>query len=475
MSVTLWLALVLQFASVTLLRIFLGKTWLCRPGTLLVLASVVYDGLSQVLLAFPSVAQWDTFRNGIAPGFINEADLVMSAAMLAFTVAYLLTCGPRREAPALLGDIELAARVLDWRVLALACLPLALLTYSGRGYNNGNLSIGAGAGTATSLASQFFVLLAVLTALALLLRYGSRWFVPVLGAQSLLLAAAGERTPVIAGAIALSVLVSCCGQKPRRSHVHTAVALTVLAVLAITGLRAHQGRAVFYTDSGLGTRVSALAAGVTAPGMPDTPGLAAQAAERLDGVSFAAGILQARSAGQPLMDPAAIPESLLIAMPSAVWPSKLQSGALNPHLAEMDDFGLQQVNFLPGLAGVYAGFLAWPWLIAFLTVLGAVWGLGEQWLLLYRTPARLVLLAGALSAGPDFPEGLPGILVDLRTAAILTLITWGAARVMWRSRAPRLVEHEAQRGGELIISRPIEARADRHGRHARAEAWRQRS
>lgn len=60
MSVTLWLALVLQFCSVALLRIFLGKTWLRRPGTLLVLASVVYDGLSQVLLSFPSIGQWDT-------------------------------------------------------------------------------------------------------------------------------------------------------------------------------------------------------------------------------------------------------------------------------------------------------------------------------------------------------------------------------------------------------------------------------
>src|ERR1700691_2610251 len=115
MTVTLWLALTLQFVSAVLLRLFLGKTWLRRPGTLLVLASVVYDGLSQVLLAFPSIAQWDIYRNGIQPGFIAEADLLMSAGMLAFTVAYLLTCGPRREAPAEPGDAALAARVLDWR------------------------------------------------------------------------------------------------------------------------------------------------------------------------------------------------------------------------------------------------------------------------------------------------------------------------------------------------------------------------
>src|ERR1700728_4445035 len=82
MTVTLALALTLQFCSIALLRLFLGKAWLRRPGTLLVLASVVYDGLSQVLLAFPSIGQWDSFRNGIAPGFIADADLLMSAGVV---------------------------------------------------------------------------------------------------------------------------------------------------------------------------------------------------------------------------------------------------------------------------------------------------------------------------------------------------------------------------------------------------------
>lgn len=34
------------------------------------------------------------------------------------------------------GDGEDAGRVLDWRLLALACAPLAVLTYDGRGYND---------------------------------------------------------------------------------------------------------------------------------------------------------------------------------------------------------------------------------------------------------------------------------------------------------------------------------------------------
>jgi hypothetical protein len=276
MTVLMWLALVLQSCSVAMLRLGLGKAWLRRPGTLLVLASVVYDGLSQVLVAFPSIAQWDMYRNGIQPGFIAEADLIMSAGMLAFTVAYLMTWRPRRQAPAAAGDAGLVARVLDWRLLALACLPLAVLTYEGRGYNGAAMP-GA---SSPSIADTFFVILVILTAFAFLLRHGERWFVPVLAAQSLLLAAAGERGMVITGAIALTVLLCWCGLRPRRSHLHAAVALTLLAVLAITGLRAEQGRSVFWSDSGLGTRAKALGDGLSAAPVRGTPGQAAQAAVR---------------------------------------------------------------------------------------------------------------------------------------------------------------------------------------------------
>jgi hypothetical protein len=471
MSVTLWLALFLQFASVVLLRLVLGKAWLRRPVTLLVLASVVYDGLSQVLLSFPSVAQWDTFGNGIQPGFIAEADLVMSAGMLAFTVAYLVTSGPHREAPAAPEDTALAARVLDWRLLALACLPLAVLTYEGRGYNNGSLATGAGAGTATSLASQFFVPLVLLAALAFLLRHGSRWFLPALAAQSVLLAAAGERTPVVIDAIALAVLLGYCGHRPRRSHLHAALALTVLAVLAITGLRAEQGRSVFYRDSGLGARVSALSAGVSAGPVTGTPGLVAQAASRLDGTAFAGAVLQAQHDGQPRLSAAYVPESFLVTVPRPLWPGKLSSAALAPYPLEINDFGLQQVNFLPGLAGLYAGFLSLPWLMVLLGALGAMCGRGERWLLRCATSARLVMLAGAIDAALCYEKGLPGMLVALRAAIVVAVIV----RLAEALRGSRHLAHGALSRGERCpgTGSAFPAAGKRHRRRmAAAEARR---
>jgi hypothetical protein len=265
-------------------------------------------------------------------------------------------------------------------------------------------------------------LLVLLTALAFLLTHGMRWFVPVLAAQSVLLAAAGERTPVITDAVALVVLLLWCGYRPTRQQRRAAAALTVVAILAVTGVRVERGRAIYYSDSGLGARVTALAAGIGAAGRaaPGSPGFLAQAAVRLDGVDFAAAILQARALGDSRLDAPGVPESLLLAVPSALWRGKL-AHAINPVQSELDAFGMQQINFLPGLAGLYAGFLPPLWLIAFLGALGMGWGRAERWLLHEVTAARLVLVAGAVIGALSYEQGLPGMVVAFRPAVAVTI------------------------------------------------------
>ena len=416
------LGLLLQIASVMLLRCRLGKTWLRRPTVILVLASVVYQGVSPVLLAFPSIGAQDNFRLGVAPSYTDEAVLVTSAGMLAFTMAYLLS-RPERAQPRQAHWAPLA-RALDWRLLALACAPLAVLTYEGRGYNGG-LPIGEGAPSATVVASSFFVILMALTAFGLVLSKGPHWFLPVLAAQSLLLAAAGERLPVITDAIVLIVLLCHAGLEPSARQLQAAGALTVLAILAIGGVRAQEGRSLYERDNGLGARAAALATGLGSVGT--SHGLLTEAAVRLDGNSFAAAVLQSESYGQSRLSPAAVPESFLLAVPDALWPSKLtHESTMNP---VANDWGLQNVNFLSGFAGMYLGCLSLPWLIAFLAALGGLAGRGERWLLRSYSPGRFVMLAGALSAALFYEAGIPAMLVELRDAAAVAVITLVAAKL----------------------------------------------
>ncbi len=444
MSAVLTLALLLQVIEIALLRNRLGKAWLRHPGALLVVTSAIYIGMSPMLLSFPSVRYWDIYQRGVQQTYIDQATLIMAMGMLAFTLCYLASRPELGNADS--GDLALIAQVLDWRVLAVACAPLAVLTYEGRGYGD-TLTTGAGAPLSSALAGTFFVLLVALTAFALILRHGPRWFLPTLIAQSVLLAAAGERTPVAADAIILIILMRHVSIRPSRGQARAAAALTVLVVLAITGARAQQGRTIYYSSSGLAARVSAVAGGLADLGARGGPGIAAQAAIRLDGVDFAGAVLQAKHLGAPPLPVADVPGSLLITVPSVVWQAKQVP---NPALLEIGDLGLQDVNFLPGLAGLYAGFLPSWALIAFLAGLGLLTGRWERWLLRERSPARLVLLAGAVTAALTYEQGLPGMLVAVRTGVALGLATWAAERLL-ASQRQRTRRYRIQR-----VRRPSE-------------------
>jgi hypothetical protein len=441
MTVTFMTVLVVQFVMVVLIRHRLGRHWLRRPVTVFVLTSVVYLGIAPALLAIPSIGIEDNFRLGIQRGYADSADLILSGAMLALTLGYLLTHPERtvtRERPS---DAIIAAKVLDWRWLALASVPLTLLTASGRGYNDG-LAGGQGTSLSTNLVVAFFIIAVVVTAAAFLLRHGTRWFLAVLIVQSVVLAVAGERTPVLMDAVALILMLLFAGARIPARQVMGAGLLTVLVILSISGIRAQQGRGIYYTNSGISTRVSALATGLTsvgvAPGGADSPGLVAEFATRMSSVDYSGAILQAISEGQPRLSPANIPESLLIIVPSFLWPGKLnQRAALAPAQLQIDTFGLQDINFIPGAPGLYFGFLTPAWLMILFGVLGAIFGWFERWLLRECTPARMVLLGGAVVAALRYEAGLPSMLVQMRSAVVLALLVSGVAALRASRRPAR--------------------------------------
>lgn len=422
-SLTLWAALSVQAFAVILIRSGLGRNWLRRPFTLLVLAAVAYNGLSEILLAIPSIRLWDIYRQGIAQHYIDDAALYMSVGLLVLVVCYLATGPERAVAVARGSDVRVAARILDWRLLAIASAPLAALTYEGRGYNN---SFAPGTSTtATALAATFLIVLVSLAAFGFLVRRGMRWFVPVLAVQSLALAGAGERLPIIVGAVELLVLLANVGLRPSRRQVSVALMLTLVAVLGITGYRASHGRTLYYQNSGLNARIAAVGSGLyalvhTSDPTHTTPGLIAQAATRFDGNAFAGGVLQGMSQGDPTLGPAPVAESVFIAVPSIIWPAKLSHSAnLSPGAAEIGDFHLRKINYLPTFLGLYVGLVGPYWTIVLLAALGVLCGWGERWLFRSVSPLRLVVLAAAVQASLSYEKGLPGMLVALRTAGVL--------------------------------------------------------
>jgi hypothetical protein len=427
-SATLWLALILQATAVALMRHRLGRTWLRRPVTLLVLTAVTYSGVTEVLLAFPSVRVWDLNRQGENQAYIDSAALIMSAGLLALVCCYLATRPERCQWEPDGSQAAAAARVLDWRLFAAACLPLAVLTYHGRGINS---STAAGT-TSVSLASEFLVVLVLLASFSFLLRHGMRWFVPVLIVQSLFLATAGERNPLLTDAIILLILLAQVGMRPSRRQVAATLALIAIGILAITGYRAQSGRSLFAQDTGARARIEAIGDGLysifrSSNAVGTGPGLIAQAAARFDGNAFAGDVLQGLRTGHQPLGAAGVAESALVVVPSALWPAKLShSTGLNPTGTVIRDFGLQPVTGtaiapLPTFLGLYLAFLGPYWLVVFLAGLGFAFGWAERWLLRRFTVPRLVALGAALQAAFAYEAGLPTMLVALRTALVLAL------------------------------------------------------
>jgi hypothetical protein len=190
---------------------------------------------------------------------------------------------------------------------------------------------------------------------------------------------------------------------------------------------------VYYGDTGASGRLSALGSGISHAGTAGI--LEAQLASRLDDVSFTAAILQARRIGYPLLPGSYVPGSLAEAVPSFLWPSKLDHAAdLAPAQLEIDDLGLRQTNWLPGFAGTYAGFLSPPWLVLLMALPGWLAGLGERRLLARVTPARLVMLASAVQAAFLFDAGLPAMVVALRSGVVLAVAVRALAAVRGRAR-----------------------------------------
>ena len=115
-------ALCLQALACGLIRWRLGQSWLTRPVGILVVTAVAYHGLSELLLAIPSIRIWDVGRLGIGQAYIDKAALVISFGLLALVVGYLLTRPEQASVPNS-RDCTPVIRALDWRPFAVAPAP----------------------------------------------------------------------------------------------------------------------------------------------------------------------------------------------------------------------------------------------------------------------------------------------------------------------------------------------------------------
>lgn len=427
--------LLIQFLALLILFARLGRSWFRHLGAIFIAMAILYHGVGEILIAlFPGE---DPYRSLFDISFVGQFVLIVSVAILLFTVVYVWVLGEKTKAP-IPPDGPAGAitkRVFNYRLMALVTFPLLLLTLSGNGYGSNGGIQGGGVGTTVGLSQQFFILGSVLTGFGLVIRFGRRWLLPVVLIQSGVLALTGERLPIVFGVVMLIFALAEFGIKPKRRDVVIGLTVLLLFGWALTAARGVEGR--FSTTSGTSLRLSFLSTGVENLFSSTTwQQLAFTLGYRLDGNSYGAMELQAlRSGGSPVgVTP--LKNDILLAVPSFLNPNK-DSGDIGSRVEKIyveehlpipelliGDTGTYG-DILPTQLGGLLGILGEGGMLAGALFLGLMFALFDRWLHRNLGPVRVLLSLGALYCILDYEGSWDTWTTTMRGIIILVVLIGG--------------------------------------------------
>lgn len=407
MNLLIAVGLVMQAIALILLFHRLGRTWLTHIGSIFITLAAAYHGLNEVLLwLFP---YRNPYRHLVSQDYVSQFVLWVSVAILLFTLAYLAALGRPLETPSQSETLQQRTgirRVLDWRLMLTAAIPLMALTVAGNGYVSGPstafqpLDLGAG------LSLQFFLLATVFASLGLIARFGDRWLLPVLLVQSVMVALTNQRLSVLVTAALLLYALARIGISLTRRQMSLVIAAFVLIALVLTSARASEGR--ISTGAGGDLRLDFLAAGIVHIGSLETRDrVVGDLGYRLDGNSFGAMELQALASGSPSLGLTPLVNDVLLAVPSFLNPDKNLSAIEKRSEKDYAEIYLSlplpvitpgvREDILPTQLGVTIGYFG-PWLMLVIALaIGATFGISDRWVLRRLTPSRLLIGTGLLS------------------------------------------------------------------------------
>jgi hypothetical protein len=242
--------------------------------------------------------------------------------------------------------------------------------------------------------------------------------------QSAVLAVAGQRLELLLGGVVLLLLAGRIGLSLSLRQWVYAAAVGGIFMVAITGVRADQGREIFYSDTGLVARFEALGRGLGDPrlsaGPQGTGSVVGEAALRLDSNSWTGNVAMALDgSGGTTTGVAVVLGSVLAMVPSVIYTGKLAVDVYqrDPESAAIVYLGLPPSDYLPGHLTILYGALTWPQLLLVMLGVGLVLGnvesrvcgnsgpfamLGYMLLLIAAVFYERGLVSGYLSAGRSF-------------------------------------------------------------------------
>ena len=441
MSETLLLGLVLQGISIGLLIVVFKRSVFRRIGPYFVFGAFVYHGLTEIVQAL--TGEPSSYRVYAQTNAIDTWTVVAGCAMLLFAIAYAFvltanTSAGERETQTDL-DVDRVVRILDWRLLAMICVPLIAVvgTSAFRPGDQSGLKPTA-TPALVGLAQQFLVIALALTTISFIITHKGNVVLPLL-VQLGIMTLVGSRLEVLVAAVTTLFGLAILHRTPSARQIVTTIAIVAAMAFAITGARNGVGRSQLAATD-LAERVQVLAGGALSAIQGEEPLYSRQQqplGERLDGNSFPAAILTAESGGRDPVGLTTARNDLLLAVPSFVNPDKLstnvESRSEKAYLNAYLGVGIRG-DFLPTQLGSMLGWFGPIGLMFLAGLMGLAVGVAERVLRSRLTPSRLILTLALFGCVMRYESGMETWSLGFRGALLLVAFVFLADRVRGHRR-----------------------------------------
>ncbi|GIH13379.1 hypothetical protein [Rugosimonospora africana] len=433
MTVPVMIGLLLQLVAATIIHFAIKGRWLDHLGALFAAMAILGHGLTELI-------QWiwpgrNTFRALVSQAAIDNWVVLVSVAILLYAVTYAALILLRRrttgEQPTPQPARYIARLRLPWLLLLTA--PLLIATARGQGVlapravgtdtipDNSNYLI-------SGLATQYLLLLTALTGVVVVARRGRRWLLPVFLAQAVLLALAGIRSMIVIAAVLTILGIRLAGVRPSRRQLALIVAVAGFFIVTISASRATDGRTAFLADQGTGGRLTALTDGVTHLTSPGNgQAILSDLAYRFDDNSYGAMVLQSLKHGYQPVGLATVRNDVLLGVPSALQPDKLDSSVETRNEEQYVDvhMGLNPaIDYLTSVLGTIVAYYG-PWGLPIAAILIAVaFAAAEAVISKAASPTRLILAVGLAQCVMLYESGPVVYITIMRGFVLLAALVW---------------------------------------------------
>jgi len=397
MSTELLFGLFLQLAAVGLVLSRVRRRRLGYTGILFVLMSFIYHGLTEIAqVMFPGL---NHYRTMVSQEYIDRWMLIISSAILVFAVVYFLRLRPvsKREqvspSPTRLG-------LVDWRrgIAIVLALQVFLFLITAR------FNLGYWGGLITEMLPAF----TILSLLELLYAKQGRYLIPVLVLQAGLGALSGARAAILFAVLTLLAVLVRYGVSIRWRSLLLPGVIGLVFMLAISGMRAVIGRSAFSAQTNE-ERIQSLWTGMEyllKNGLSSD--ILHNFAYRFDGNSYSGLVMASYQDGAKPAGWTPLLNNFLLAVPSFVNPKKLEAELLklNEENYLVDHFRLPAywvneqtgeitgdfIDYIPTTWGILFGAFGSTgiWIVA--AMLGWLYAAADNWI--QRSKSLFAVLCG---------------------------------------------------------------------------------